>query len=158
MKLRCLIAMAPVAIVAMALVGCSVSTDLEPETKDSGGPVKAAPLSGTIAGKAFQGKVAVVTQNTDSADVVISDRDATCSSQPDAELRVLLHVNNWAPGLSYNLDFGRSATFYVKSDNFNALAVSGRVEVSGSGQTLGVRINAEQNGSVEGTVPVVICK
>ncbi|WP_394821263.1 hypothetical protein [Pendulispora albinea] len=154
MKLRFLIAVIPFA--AAALMGCS-DDDVKATNQDPGGPVKNEPLKGTIDGKAFQGKIAMVTKRGDDSRLTIYDQEGTCAAPPDTELRVLITVKGWAPSLSYNFDFTRNATLFVKSKGLNAISVAGRLEVSADGKSVGIRANTDRSGGVEGTVPVLNC-
>jgi len=153
----------PMIPVVIALAGCSVSTN--EGTGDDASAVKSQTLSGTVNGSPFNGKVAIAEKDffDDKAmTVTIYDVDVNCDTRnggiKDGDSDILLSVENWSLGLSYQLDSAHSATFYSQTGGVNHFIWNGRVEIASSGQTLGLRGSADGAGSVEGQVPLVICQ
>lgn len=153
----------PMIPVVIALAGCSVSTSSG--GGDDASAVKSQALSGTVNGAPFTGKVAIAEKDffDDKAmTVTIYDVDVTCDTKnngiKDGDQDILLSVENWSLGLSYELDSAHSATFYSKTGGVNHFIWNGRVEIASSGQQLGFRGSADGAGSAEGQVPLIICK
>jgi hypothetical protein len=141
---------------------------------DSGAPVKAQALSGTIQGKSFTGQSAIARTLGSSTQVTIYGKNVTCTDNVqlmDGEAEILFSVANWMDGASYalnldlsNLSSSRTVTFVVQQGSTpnNLIIGTGRVEVQkaggmGSNGLIGLRATDPMYGSVEGTVSVQIC-
>lgn len=143
-------------------------------TSDSGAPVKAQPLSGTIQGKAFTAQSAIARSLGGSTQVTIYAKNVGCMDNAqlmDGEAEILFSVDKWMDGASYqlnldlsNLSSSKTVTFVVQQGSTpnNLIIGTGRVEVQkagGMGSTglIGLRATDSMYGSVEGTVSVQVC-
>jgi hypothetical protein len=147
--------------------GCSSSS----ASSDSGGPVAAKPLDGTIDGQSFTAKVGLAHKGFDATkkSIDIYDADATCDKPVTSPKREILIDVPWSAGTSTNFSFslsggGQTATFVVDNNGTpnNIISSSGRVEIvdapSTAGSTGKIRIRASAEGNnVEGEVSVLVC-
>jgi hypothetical protein len=163
-------------LTTLSLAGCSISA-LDSSGNDSGGAVASAPLKGTIDGKAFVAKSAVVRSSSESggkASVTIYDIDVACDEySPKSEREVLTSIE-WKAGTNRNfkvdisdLKGSQTATFVIKpaggGNPRNVLSNAGRIEIMEAPtekDAIGkLRIRAKANAdSVEGEIAVRVCK
>ena len=161
----------PMIPITLVLAGCSVSTSDGGGGGggDSGGPVKTQALSGSVNGSPFTAKVALAyklfADDTGTQLRIYDDAAATCATKEDfpkvGQRYISADIDNFAPGMAYQLDLGHNVTFYTleSQDNLSGnIVLNGRVEVAGSGQQFGLRANGGSAGSVEGQVPLIICQ
>ena len=110
------------AFLALATVaGCSSSSD---ESTDSGGPVAATPLQGSIAGKDFVGKIAIAPpgfqDEGSKRQITIYDIDVGCNGGSGGGHEILTSIE-WTAGLTKNLKLD----FSGGSDNQTVTFVTG---------------------------------
>jgi hypothetical protein len=155
---------------SLALMGCSITSvpGSSGTQSDPGTSVKSQPLAGTINGKPFTAKVALArpgfSKTSGGKELDIYSNDATCDKPPSllpGDHKILLSVNAWADGSSYQLDLSHSLTFFEQPSE-NYVTFTGRVEVVKAGSDtdpgmIGVRASDADKGSVEGQVKVINC-
>jgi hypothetical protein len=131
----------------------------------SDGPVSSSPLAGTIDGKPFTARSALLRAgfSGDSERMLsIYDVDATCGKGVTSDREILTSIP-WTTGYADDLGFNGkpTVTFVVGAAN-NHVATVGRIEVvdaTTDGTTLGtVRLRATmKEHKVEGEVKVQVC-
>jgi hypothetical protein len=165
MKLALVLGLSALALFA---VGCGSSSDDAPS-----GPVSASPLSGSIDGQDFTGKVAIARKGFDEGKKSIDiydDASITCDTFNDKATRKILIDVPWTTGMSKDFSFsfsggGQTATFVIDKGGSpdNIIATTGRVEVIDAptdvGSTGKIRLRAIAEGNkVEGEIPVQVCE
>jgi hypothetical protein len=148
--------------------GCSSDDDPAEKT----GPVAASPLTGSIEGKAFEGKSAIARKGFDDGEksIDIYDTAVKCADfSPKADRRILISVP-WTANTQRDFKFslgssdGQTATFVIERDSKtdNVISTQGRVEIleapteKGAMGKIRLRAVAQEN-SVEGEIAVEVC-
>jgi hypothetical protein len=140
---------------------------------DPGTAVKMQPLAGTIKGKSFSAVSALARAggSMTGRQITIYPKMTACTDPGtlnDGDQQILLNVDPWTAGSSYqlNLDLtnlanAKTVTFVVEQGMTpnNYIVGSGRVEVQQTGMNamLGLRATDSSYGSVEGTIAVTEC-
>jgi hypothetical protein len=162
-----LVVLVGVAALAGGAVGCGSSDDDAPT-----GPVSTSPLTGTIEGKEFVGKVALAKKGFEEGEksIDIYDADVKCADFGERPERQILISVPWTAGTEKDFKFslggdGQTATFVVKKDGEtnNIIATTGRVEIItaptevGEKGTIRLRAIADTH-RVEGEISVEVCE
>jgi hypothetical protein len=163
-----LVVLVGVAALAGGAVGCGSSDDDAPT-----GPVSASPLTGTIEGKEFVGKVALAKKGFEEGEksIDIYDADVSCADfGGERPPRWIMISVPWTPATEKDFKFGlggdnQTATFVVQKDGEtnNIIATTGRVEIITAPTEVGekgkIRLRAiADTNKVEGEISVEVCE